>query len=182
MLKKIPALFILILLCISAMAQEKENPGPSPLPITKDSLSRLLGMRIDSVYNPILYATVVEWLGTRYRYGGRTKNGIDCSDFTSILYKNAYNIDLAGSAGDIFKKSMPISKSELKEGDMVFFKIRRRRRISHVGVYLGDNKFAHATTKAGVVISDLSEPYYKKYFFKGGTISDKKLSALPNLH
>ena len=154
------------------MAQESEKPGALPVPIQKDSLSRMLGMRIDTVYNPILYATVVEWLGTRYRYGGRTKKGIDCSDFTSILYKNAYNIDLAGSAGDIFKKAVSITKSELKEGDMVFFKIRRRR-ISHVGVYLADNKFAHATTRAGVVISDLSEPYYKKYFFKGGNIANK---------
>lgn len=178
MYKKISAAFFLIVACITAFAQDQEKSITVPPPIHKDSLSNLLGMKIDTVYSPILYATVVEWLGTRYRYGGRTKNGIDCSDFTSILYKNAYNIDLTGSAGDIFKKAIPISKSDLKEGDMVFFKIKRRRKISHVGVYLGDNKFAHATTRAGVVISDLGEPYYKKYFYKGGTIANKELSSI----
>jgi lipoprotein Spr len=76
---------------------------------------------------------------------------------------------MLGSANDIFKKVTPIKKSELTEGDLVFFKIRTKR-ISHVGVYLGQNKFVHASLKRGVVVSNLNDPYYSKYFFKGGRI------------
>jgi lipoprotein Spr len=63
----------------------------------------------------------------------------------------------------------PIKKSALKEGDLVFFKIKQKR-ISHVGVYVGNNKFAHASVQNGVIISDLDEPYYKMYFYKGGRV------------
>jgi lipoprotein Spr len=175
MLKKGALIFLIFILPQFMYAQDVAKPEYKGTSSQRDSLSHLLNMKVDSLYNPILYATVLEWLGTRYRYGGRTKKGIDCSDFTSILYKSTYDIDLSGGAGDMFKKTTPIPKTQLKEGDMVFFKIRRRK-ISHVGVYLADNKFAHATTRGGVVISDLSEPYYMKYFFKGGTISSKKMA------
>ncbi len=63
----------------------------------------------------------------------------------------------------------PLEKPDLKEGDFVFIKIRKGQ-ISHVGIYLGNNKFAHASVKTGVIISDLDEPYYKKYFYRGGRI------------
>lgn len=62
-----------------------------------------------------------------------------------------------------------VPKEELKDGDIVFFKINGNK-ISHVGIYIGDNKFIHASTKRGVVINDLNEVYYKKYFYTGGRI------------
>ncbi len=162
-------------ICFSSLSQA-QNPSLvyNPASLT-DSVSKQLGIKTDTIYNTILYRTVIDWIGTRYKYGGRSKAGIDCSDFASILYKESYNIDLSGRAGDMFKKALPIGKPELKEGDLVFFKIRKVN-ISHIGVYLGDNKFAHATTKAGVIISDLNEPYYLRYFYKGGYIADKRFS------
>jgi lipoprotein Spr len=63
----------------------------------------------------------------------------------------------------------PINKSELKEGDLVFFKIGSRS-ITHMGVYMGNNKFAHASTSKGVMISDLDEAYWRKYYYKGGRL------------
>ena len=65
----------------------------------------------------------------------------------------------------------PLPKDELKEGDLVFFKIKSRT-ITHIGIYLGDNRFAHASSTRGVVISNLNEPYYSRYFYKGGRIID----------
>ena len=65
----------------------------------------------------------------------------------------------------------PLPKDELKEGDLVFFKIKSRS-ITHIGIYLGDNRFAHASSSRGVVISNLNEPYYSRYFYKGGRILD----------
>jgi len=88
-----------------------------------------------------------------------------------MLYKTSFDITLAQSAADIYKEVKPVKKSALKEGDLVFFKINKKK-ISHVGVYIGNNKFVHASVQSGVVISDLDEPYYKKYFYKAGRVKN----------
>ncbi len=123
----------------------------------------------DSILNVSLYALSYDWMGTRYRYSGSNKKGIDCSGFTKNIYKEIYCKELQGGSTDLYAISTPIEKSNLKEGDMVFFKIKKGR-ISHVGVYLRNNKFVHASVKGGVMINDLDEAYYKKYFFKGGRL------------
>lgn len=124
-------------------------------------------LKVDTAHTPYLYYEVYNWIGAKYRYSGNNQKGIDCSGFATEMYKSVYCIQLTGGSRDIYKQVEPISKKKLQEGDLVFFKIRKGK-ISHVGVYLANNKFAHATTKTGVTISDLNEPYYKKYFFKGG--------------
>ena len=123
----------------------------------------------DTAKNPKLYSVVKSWLSTRYRYGGHGEKGIDCSGFTKAVYREAYNINLTGggSASIYNPDVVPVERDSLEEGDMVFFKIRRRR-ISHIGVYLGNNKFAHAARHGGVIISDLNHAYYKKRYFKAG--------------
>ncbi|MEO8088600.1 MAG: NlpC/P60 family protein [Bacteroidota bacterium] len=136
------------------------------------NFSRLLGKEIDTIENPLLFQTVYEWLGTPYKYSGDCKEGVDCSGFVCMLYKKVFDIDLAQSSADIFKDAKPLKKNDLQEGDLVFFKIKKRR-VSHVGIYLDNNKFAHASVQNGVIISDLEEPYYKKYFFKGGSVKKK---------
>jgi lipoprotein Spr len=123
----------------------------------------------DSAQDPHLFYQVYVWAGTRYKYSGKNKKGIDCSGFVREVYKETYCIELSGGSRDIWPKVQPLEREELKEGDMVFFKIKKGQ-ISHVGVYLGNNKFAHASVKAGVIISDLDEAYYRKYFFKGGRL------------
>jgi murein DD-endopeptidase / murein LD-carboxypeptidase len=124
---------------------------------------------IDSAADPYLYYKVYEWIGTKYKYAGETKKGIDCSGFVSEMYREVYCIMLSGGSRDIFPVTTPVEKSELKEGDLLFFRIKKGQ-ISHVGIYLGNNKFAHASVKSGVIISDLDEEYYKRYFYKGGRI------------
>jgi lipoprotein Spr len=125
----------------------------------------------DSACNPYLYYQVYDWLGTRYRYSGNSKKGIDCSGFVSEMYKKTYCIDLNGSSCSIYSQVKPVDKCELKEGDILFFKIKKNQ-ISHVGVYLGNNKFAHASVHSGVIVSDLDDQYYKKYFYKGGRLPE----------
>jgi len=131
--------------------------------------SKLLNCDIESLPYPQMYQTIYEWLGTPYKYSGDCKDGVDCSGFVNMLYRESFGITLANSSGEIFKDTKPLKKSALKESDLVFFKIKKKR-ISHVGVYLGHNKFAHASVQNGVIISDLDEPYYKKYFYKGGRV------------
>jgi len=160
------------LLFLKTFAQDLRADGADP---EQEQLkqcyiySNLFGYTIDTITNEKLFATINEWLGTRYCYAGDSKNGIDCSGFVSELYKKIFNLDLEGSSGDIFKHVKPLKKSELREGDLVFFRIRNKK-VSHVGIYLGQNKFAHASLKSGVTIDDLDEPYYKKYFYRGGRI------------
>jgi len=80
-----------------------------------------------------------------------------------------YNITITGSVVDIYKNCKHIKASQLKEGDLVFFKINKRS-VSHVGVYLHNQKFVHASVHTGVTIDDLGEDYYKKYFCGAGRI------------
>ncbi|MGZ4117492.1 MAG: C40 family peptidase [Bacteroidia bacterium] len=122
--------------------------------------------KIDNVK---LYSFIDEWYGVPYKYGGNNKKGIDCSNFASTLYSTVYLKPLTGSSSSIFTQCKVVSKNNLEEGDLVFFKIDGDN-ISHIGVYLQNNKFVHATTKKGVMVDDLDEDYYKKYYYKGGRI------------
>ena len=174
MLKNCLILFFLCSARFLASAQDMQQQ------YLKYYFSEELGYQVDSISNPELYSTVVEWLSTHYRYGGKTRKGIDCSSFVSVVYNNAYNLSLSGSSGRMYSDDViAVGKEDLKEGDLIFFKIRKKR-ISHVGVYLGKNKFAHATRMAGVIVSDLDDPYYRKYYFSGGR--HKSLSSLYSSH
>lgn len=169
---KIRIFIILLLFPFIIVAQSKKTKHNSTSKLQKQSIEQFYAshqLAPDSAFSPYLYYQVYDWLGTRYKYAGKSKSGIDCSGFVSTLYKNAYCINLLGGSKDIWPNVKPIEKAELIEGDLLFFKIKKGQ-ISHVGVYLGNNKFAHASVHSGVIISDLNEEYYKKYFFKGGRI------------
>jgi len=157
-----------ILLCIEFVNAQKQDTEQQQLQLCYQ-FSKLLNCEVDSLPDQVMYQTIYDWLGTPYKYSGDCKDGIDCSGFVCMLYKKSFDITLAQSAADIYKEVKPLKKSALKEGDLVFFKIKKKR-VSHVGVYVGNNKFAHASVQQGVIISDLDEPYYKKYFFKGGRV------------
>jgi murein DD-endopeptidase / murein LD-carboxypeptidase len=131
--------------------------------------SQKTGLSLDTAANLDLYYQMYEWLGTRYRFGGESKKGIDCSGFTGVIYENVYKRTLPRDSRSMYKMTRPISKEEMKEGDLVFFRIRRGQ-VSHVGIYLGDNKFVHSSTSSGVIVSDLREDYYRRYFYKAGRL------------
>lgn len=126
-----------------------------------------LGVEEKAISNLKLYRFVDEWYGVPYKYGGKTKSGVDCSGFASALLRDVYSISLAGSAQTMYEGCDHVAEKNLKEGDLVFFKINSKN-ISHVGVYLQNRRFVHASTKRGITINNLDETYYKKYFFKGG--------------
>lgn len=136
----------------------------------KGYYSQVFGLNITEILDINLYTTIEKWLGTPYRYAGKTINGIDCSAFVNKIYESAYCFLLGGNSAQMYKSVKHLPKEELVEGDLVFFRINRNKSISHVGVYLGNNKFAHASRSKGVIISDLTHPYYKKHFVKGGRV------------
>jgi murein DD-endopeptidase / murein LD-carboxypeptidase len=130
--------------------------------------SQEFGFNVPINYNTMLYDTIVSWLGTPYRFSGNCEKGIDCSGFVNVLYDRVLGIKLgARNSGEIYHLLEKIDTDDLKEGDLVFFSIRKRR-ISHIGLYLGNNKFVHSSSSKGVIISDLGEPYYKHHFAGAG--------------
>lgn len=131
--------------------------------------STLLNVEKDNISNVPLYTLIDDWYGTAYKYGGCDKSGIDCSNFATILYREIYKKIIKGSSASIYNQCLHVPKTELQEGDLVFFKIDKQT-ISHIGVYLQNNKFVHATTQRGVMINDLNEPYYLKYYYAGGRL------------
>jgi len=146
--------------------QKEEKAPDEQESLAKDYLSQIMGVALSATSNMKLFHFVYDWIGTPYRFGGSSKRGIDCSAFTKQLYSEVFNMDIERSSRDIFSMVSPVRKDDLKEGDLVFFKIHSRR-ISHVGIYLGNNRFAHASSR-GVAISSLDDDYYKRYFYRGG--------------
>jgi lipoprotein Spr len=172
-MKKITIVIALFFSTLAVQAQTKTSPGTTDdktpdeqESLAKDYLSQIMGVAMSATSNMKLFHFVYDWIGTPYRFGGSSRRGIDCSAFTKELYSEVFNMDIQRSSRDIFSMVSPVRKDELKEGDLVFFKIHSRR-ISHVGIYLGNNRFAHASSR-GVAISSLDDAYYSRYFYRGG--------------
>ncbi|WP_432205420.1 NlpC/P60 family protein (plasmid) [Cetobacterium somerae] len=106
-----------------------------------------------------------EWKGTRYRLGGTTKSGVDCSALMQHLYRDKFATTLPRTTKTMAEKGEKVKKRNNWEvGDLVFFKIGWRK-THHVGVYLGKNKFLHASTSKGVIISNIDE-YWNDHFWQ----------------
>lgn len=129
----------------------------------------LLDVPIEEIDDEKLFSFIESWYGTPYRYGGFTKEGVDCSGFTQALMSNIYQVNVPRISAEQYNQSKRISRKQLEEGDLVFFKTNGSS-ISHVGVYLRNNKFVHASTSAGVMINDLSDDYYARRFAGSGRV------------
>jgi hypothetical protein len=133
-----------------------------------DKYSKMMQVSPNSITNVILYQFVDEWYGTRYSMGGTGKKGIDCSALVQKLYTNVYGLDVVRTSIMQFRSSTYVAdKTNLQEGDLVFFRIHGGP-VSHVGVYLKNNYFVHASSSKGVMVSNLAEAYWTKYFVGGG--------------
>ncbi len=122
----------------------------------------------------LMLMEIIRYLNTPYKYGGNSLNGIDCSAFTQNVYRDSWLLDLNRSARDQYQQGISIeNRSELKFGDLVFFNTRRRVKPGHVGIYIGENLFAHASSKLGVTISSLEHTYYDKRYMGGRRIEEE---------
>ena len=153
-----------------------DSSGPTESEVVVDSygyLSRRLGISIGKhdAENLKLFTVAEEWLGVPYRYGGKTKKGCDCSGFVSQAYKAVYGKSLERNSAAIRDKNCSkIKRSQLRTGDLVFFKTGSSRKINHVGIYLKDDKFIHASSSKGVIVSSLNEKYYIRTYACSGRV------------
>ncbi|MCC7134863.1 MAG: C40 family peptidase [Nitrosomonas sp.] len=111
-----------------------------------------------------LYAHYQQWRGVPYRLGGESRSGIDCSALVRTVYQSAFGLNLPRATGIQAQLGNEIGRHELKAGDLVFFKTGKRTR--HVGIYLEDKKFLHASTSAGVTISHMENIYWRSRYWK----------------
>ncbi|WP_437922349.1 C40 family peptidase [Sphingobacterium sp. LRF_L2] len=167
--KKLVAGMLFIGLCLVSQAQttKPKTTSSDPDNLAKEYFSQIMGVASNAMANTKLYQFVYEWLGTPYRLGGDSKKGIDCSKFSLAVYENVFNTTIGYNSRNQYANVKPIRKNDLQPGDLVFFKIRSRS-ITHVGVFLGDDKFAHASSSRGVMVSDLNDAYWKRYYYNGG--------------
>jgi lipoprotein Spr len=156
--------------------QESANRMPDNLTDVEKSnwlqlkYSIQMDIAVEEINNIPLLQKIDEWWGTPYALGGSSKRGVDCSYFTLDVMNAIYNTNLKRTAAEQYDQSEKIDWSDLKEGDLIFFKTDGSRSISHVGIYMTNNKFAHASTSQGVTISDLSEPYWQKRLYSLGRV------------
>ncbi len=106
------------------------------------------------------------WKGTRYKLGGMSRNGIDCSGFTQVTFRDLFRLRIARTTVAQAKQGRYVAKASLKAGDLVFFKTGRGPFGNHVGIYMKNGRFLHASSKKGVTYSNLNSPYYKRVYWQ----------------
>ena len=126
------------------------------------------GVPIDYNSNALMLKSLHNRLGTPHRR--RSRNGIDCSGLVKSVMYEAFGITLSGSSRDMARMVYPLESHQLAEGDLVFFNTLSRPGIDHVGIYLGDDRFIHASSSRGVIVSNMNSPYYRRTFVSAGRI------------
>lgn len=179
-LLKSPLMKNIVFICIAALTfvscgvSRQATPASKYDSQTVSRLSRQFGLRLTQADNLSLYNACSGWLGVKYRYGGNSKSGVDCSGLAGNLYKQVYGIKLERSTANILRKNcVSVSRNNLREGDLVFFRTSgsgQSRTPTHVGIYLKGGKFIHASTSKGVILSNLSETYYVRTWITGGRV------------
>ncbi len=161
------------------------RPAPATTPTGSSSIesadliqfkfSQLLDIEVELVQSLNLFRVIEDWWGAPYLYGGSGRDGIDCSAFMQVLFTSVHGMSVPRTAREQYAASVRISMAELKEGDLVFFNTTGG--VSHVGMYLANNRFVHAS-KNGVTISNLLEEYWSKHIVGAGRMVAGQLTTM----
>jgi len=156
--------YIVVFICTALMTACSSAPDVA----LRDSSVKVAAKRIDlnntTKIKKILNQQYEDWRRVRHRMGGLSKNGIDCSGLVYITYREKFGIDLPRSTEYLSEAGHPVKKSELKAGDMVFFKTGLFKR--HVGMYIDEGKFLHVSSSKGVMVSNLNQAYWKDAYWQ----------------
>jgi probable lipoprotein NlpC len=177
MIKRLPLLafiFAALILssCHSKRAVMKGQPGEvvTPQPSIAEKYAQMMGVDQSQIQNGRLYAFIDQWWGTPYKFGGQDHDGIDCSGLSQLLEQEVYGIAIPRTTGQQVQVIKRKYEEELQEGDLVFFDYDGRK-FGHVGVYLQNGYYVHASSTKGVIIVKLHDPYMYKYFTRCGSVT-----------
>lgn len=142
--------------CSSTPSSVTHSAKPTPLisPVDLTNLSKVKGH---------LLSQYKAWKGTPYQYGGQSRNGVDCSAFVQNTFYSQLGYKLPRTTDTQLKTGSKVAKSDLKVGDIVFFKTGYKS--LHNGIYIGESEFIHASSSKGVTISNLDNQYWQKNYF-----------------
>jgi cell wall-associated NlpC family hydrolase len=132
---------------------------------------------VENIQN--LFTDVKQYLGIRYRFGGDTPSGFDCSGFVRYMFSKALDVELPHSSQEMSTMGTRVTRNELQPGDLVLFKIGKNR-INHVGIFIGNDTFVHSSLSKGITHDTLNESYYSKRFATGVRILDVKVTRQPD--
>lgn len=141
-----------------------------------EKYASLMGINRSDIKNGRLYSFIEEWYGTPYRFGGMDKDGVDCSGLVVLLEQQVYDQPMPRTCATQVNVVKRKYEEELQEGDLVFFDFDGKQ-YSHVGVYLQNGYFVHASTRKGVMIARLHDNGIYKFFSRAGSIIDPTYSS-----
>lgn len=170
--------YSLLLLAIAITSCGSITPAPRFTPHEKRGTQEVvqeLGSRRQaflSADSKRLMRVVDGYMGVPYQWGGTTRKGMDCSAMTRAIVRETYGLELPRTSGQMYKLGTPVRRgSGLRPGDLVFFRIDTSGPgVSHVGIYVGDGRFAHASSSRGGVIDKLTQPYFQTRYVGGRRI------------
>ncbi len=149
---------------------EDNDPDVTPENLTSVDLSAIRDKYTTGVASDVatlretMLMEIIKYMNTPYKFGGNSKDGIDCSAFTQTVYKSC-SLSLLRSAREQYTQGVPVeNREDLKFGDLVFFNTRRNVRPGHVGIYIGDDLFVHASSKHGVIVTPITNEYYTQRY------------------
>lgn len=138
---------------------------PAPEPPPSHVVTRPSHPSPEEQIKAVLYEQHREWQGTPYRLGGLSKRGIDCSGFVYTTLRGRFGLeDIPRTARSMATLGETIPREQMQPGDLVFFKTNSSRTRWHVGIYVEDQQFLHASTSQGVMMSNLNDPYWRTSF------------------
>ena len=148
---------------INAGAADSGTDAPRPTVGAADHDSSIQDASDDNDIESMIRAEYRRWQGTEHRLGGNDRDGIDCSGFVKALYRNLFKIDLPRTTREQVRQGIAVKYEDLRAGDLVFFRPPDYPR--HVGIYLSDSQFVHASKSQGVIISKLDRRYWRPHFW-----------------
>lgn len=142
-------------------AVEGRDAGGDPPPLLRDDVP--VGDAASPVL-PLLREQADDWQGVPYRWGGTDRRGVDCSAFVQITFESRLGVQVPRTTEELAREGRRVPRGDLEPGDLVFFKTGYRRR--HVGIYMGGDRFLHASSSRGVMTSSLNNAYWRRHYWK----------------
>ena len=143
-----------------------------------EKYAEILEVNKSDIQNGRLYAFVDQWMGTPYHFGGQDREGIDCSGLAQLLEQEVYGVNIPRSTSQQINVIKRKYEEQLIEGDLLFFDYDGKK-FSHVGIYLQNGFYVHASSSKGVIITRLHDPYTYKYFSRCGSILPEDTTMTP---